>query len=144
MCAYIFSYFTQHTFLCVIFHFLCTRRGRGREWDLKDERFWGLAFCTLCLVKGYALPSHPLLKKKSKLLCKAIILFTSRCMYKEWRGEDGNVREMSNACWLCPVFFSSWNVHSREEGPSQGDCGGPRSHLLMILNKTIANVVWKD
>lgn len=120
--------------------------GRGREGGLKCQRSRGLAFCTRCLVKGYVLPSRPLWgkKKKSNLLCKAIILFTSRCMYKEWQGEDGNVREMSDACWLCPVYFSNWNVHSGEEGPGQGDCGGPRSNLLMTFNTTSASVLWKD
>lgn len=123
------------------------RRVRSSEWGLKDKRLRGLAFCSLCLVKGYVLPSRSIVKKKketkkkSELLCKAIILFTSRCMYNEWRGEDGNVREMSNACWLCPLYFSSWNVLSREEGPGQGNCGGPRSHLLVTLNKTSTNVV---
>lgn len=73
----------------------------------------------------------------SELLCKAIILFTSRCMYKEWQGEDGNVREMSNACGPCPVYFTGWNVHSREEGADQGDGSGARSHLLMTLNKSV-------
>lgn len=123
------------------------KEGRSQEWDLMDEGFWGLAFCSLCLVKGYVLPGCPLFKKKKKkikLFCKAIILFTSRCMYKEWRGEDGNVREMSNACWLCPLYFCSWNVLSREEGPGQGDCGGPRSHLLVTLNRTGTNLLWID
>lgn len=67
----------------------------------------------------------------SELLCKAIILFTSRCMYKEWRRQDGNVREMSNACRPCPVYFTEWNVHSGEEGTDQGGGVGARSHLLM-------------
>lgn len=31
--------------------------------------------------------------KKSEPLCKAITLFTSRCVYKEWRGKNGNVRK---------------------------------------------------
>lgn len=55
-------------------------------------------------------------------------------MYKEWQRQDGNVREMSNACRPCPVYFTGWNVHSGEEGADQGgggSGGGARSHLLM-------------
>lgn len=121
-------------------YFTFTVQGGVLQGDQKDERFWGLAFCSLYVIKGYVLPSRPLFFLKKSKLCKTIILFTSRCMYKEWREKNGNVREMSNACWLCPLYFTSWNVLSREVGPGQGHCGGPRSHLLVTLNKTSAKV----
>lgn len=85
--------YCRYVHICshVIIHF----HRWGREGDPKDERFWGLAFCSLYVIKGYVLPSRPLFKKKGgkKLLCKPIILFTSRCMYKEWGEENGNVRK---------------------------------------------------
>lgn len=134
--------FSAHVAFCPLIYLQ-----RASKWALKDGRISGPEFCTLPLAKGYVLPSRPLFEKEvgwwwlrwwwgSELLCKAIILFTSRCMYKEWQGENGNVREMSNACGPCPVYFTGWNVHSGEEGTDQGDGGGARSHLLMTLNKT--------
>lgn len=122
--------------MCLFHSHICEERA-SEPWRTRGSQVLSFAPCPSLKVTCF--PVVHCLKKEvewwglwgSELLCKAIILFTSRCMYKEWQREDGNVREMSNACRPCPVYFTGWNVHSREEGTDQGGGGGARSHLLM-------------
>lgn len=97
-CAYLFSYFTQHTCSCVIFPFLCIRwEEGGREWGLKYQRSRGLACCTRCLVKGYVLPSRPLWEKKNPTFC----VKPSYCLQVGACTKNGKGRtEMSEKCQM--------------------------------------------
>lgn len=64
--------------------------------DLKDGRFWGLAFCSLCLVKGYVLPSCPLWKNKTSFCVKP-----SYCLQVGVCTKNGEGRmEMSEKCQM--------------------------------------------